>query len=217
MVPDELRKILVPYVKAAANNTLEEYSSMMDALPDDHLLMNNWPDYKTDCSAVFRIAHDDTAVILKFYIKKDFFQSAERPVNSDVHKDNCVEFFVRFGADHSYYNIEYSCLGIGKVGYGSSRTDRALLSHLEVGQIGVWTKFSSVTPVFDWEILLYIPTRVFRFKEIGFLSGQHCSANFYKCGDELPAPHFLTWSPVASAAPDFHRPESFGEIVFGDA
>ena len=31
-------------------------------------------------------------------------------------------------------------------------------------------------------------------------------ANFYKCGDKLPVPHFLSWKPINVPAPDFHLP-----------
>ena len=30
-----------------------------------------------------------------------------------------------------------------------------------------------------------------------------------------PIPHYGAWSPVGTPKPDFHRPEFFGELVFG--
>ncbi|MCK7480493.1 MAG: carbohydrate-binding family 9-like protein [Candidatus Moduliflexus flocculans] len=45
-------------------------------------------------------------------------------------------------------------------------------------------------------------------------AGCRSAANFYKCGDETEFPHYGAWSPVETPAPDFHRPEFFGEIVF---
>jgi hypothetical protein len=39
-------------------------------------------------------------------------------------------------------------------------------------------------------------------------------ANFYKCGDELPTPHFLSWNPIEWKEPSFHRPEQFGKLIF---
>jgi hypothetical protein len=38
--------------------------------------------------------------------------------------------------------------------------------------------------------------------------------NFYKCADETISPHYLSWNPIDAPAPDFHRPEFFGEIHF---
>jgi hypothetical protein len=39
-------------------------------------------------------------------------------------------------------------------------------------------------------------------------------ANFYKCGDELQTPHFLSWNPIEIDQPDFHRPDFFGTLEF---
>ena len=40
-------------------------------------------------------------------------------------------------------------------------------------------------------------------------------ANFYKCGDKTAHPHYLSWSPIHTEKPDFHRPEFFGELILG--
>jgi hypothetical protein len=45
-------------------------------------------------------------------------------------------------------------------------------------------------------------------------SGVSWRANLYKCADDTSHPHWLTWSPVAFERPDFHRPQSFGLLVF---
>ena len=42
--------------------------------------------------------------------------------------------------------------------------------------------------------------------------GYRFLGNFYKCGDETPAEHYLSWHPITSAGPDFHRPECFGTL-----
>ncbi|MBP5277596.1 MAG: hypothetical protein J6Z18_03800, partial [Prevotella sp.] len=50
-----------------------------------------------------------------------------------------------------------------------------------------------------------------RLKDI---SGMSFRANFYKCGDLLPKPHFLSWNAVEIPQPDFHRPDQFGKVTF---
>jgi len=41
-------------------------------------------------------------------------------------------------------------------------------------------------------------------------------ANFYKCGDKLSRPHWLTWAPIINPTPGsgFHTPSSFGTLIF---
>ena len=46
------------------------------------------------------------------------------------------------------------------------------------------------------------------------LKGKTFRANFYKCGDMLSVPHYVTWNPVGTPKPDYHRPEYFGELKF---
>jgi hypothetical protein len=46
------------------------------------------------------------------------------------------------------------------------------------------------------------------------LAGVECRGNIYKCGDALPVPHYVSWRPIDTPDPDFHRPEYFGQIVF---
>ena len=37
--------------------------------------------------------------------------------------------------------------------------------------------------------------------------------NFYKCGDNCAIPHYLSWAPIDTPAPNFHCPEFFGEVT----
>ena len=39
-------------------------------------------------------------------------------------------------------------------------------------------------------------------------------ANFFKCADGTPHIHFLSWNPIGTPSPDFHRPAFFGELFF---
>ena len=64
----------------------------------------------------------------------------------------------------------------------------------------------------SWRVGVVIP-----FDLIGIDSENlpHCiRANFYKCGDKTAHPHYLSWSPIDTPKPDFHRPEFFGELLF---
>ena len=61
---------------------------------------------------------------------------------------------------------------------------------------------------------LVIPIETFHFSTLKDLSGVDAHANFYKCGDKLKLPHFLSWKPVLSSTPDFHTPRYFGQLSF---
>lgn len=47
-----------------------------------------------------------------------------------------------------------------------------------------------------------------------YLDGKTMKGNFYKCGDKLQTPHFLSWSPIGLERPMFHCPAFFGTLSF---
>ncbi|MBQ1647521.1 MAG: hypothetical protein II047_03470, partial [Bacteroidales bacterium] len=61
---------------------------------------------------------------------------------------------------------------------------------------------------------VFIPLKALWKSELKSLRGLHARANFYKCGDGLTVPHFVTWAPIATEKPDYHRPEFFADLLF---
>ena len=52
------------------------------------------------------------------------------------------------------------------------------------------------------------------WNSVGNLDGKSFRAHFYKCGDKLQQPHFLSWNAIGNPKPNFHLPQFFGTIVF---
>jgi hypothetical protein len=67
---------------------------------------------------------------------------------------------------------------------------------------------------FTWTLTVAVPIEAFSLSPVTALSGRTLRANFYKCGDELPTPHFLSWSPIKTPKPSFHEPRFFGDLFF---
>lgn len=65
----------------------------------------------------------------------------------------------------------------------------------------------------QWELTVAIPWDLFPG---GFETciSKTIRANFYKCGDELSKPHWISYFPIGSETPSFHRPEFFGKLNF---
>lgn len=189
----------------------------MDHLPKMSIGYDPWPQYPHQVKAAFAIAHRGNEIILKYYIEEAHVRAAA-VANGDVHKDSCVELFIAFGDDPDYYNLEFNCIGWSKTGYGPNRDSRTPLSVAAVNAIITTTNIRSRLVererTFAWELTIVLPAAVFCYHKISSFSGVKAKANFYKCGDDMPAPHFLTWRPVHSATPDFHRREDFADIHF---
>lgn len=65
-----------------------------------------------------------------------------------------------------------------------------------------------------WRLRIAIPVEALWHSGLNSFPGLKATANFFKCGDGLPIPHYLTWAPVHTAAPDYHRPEFFAPVEF---
>lgn len=135
-----------------------------------------------------------------------------------VYKDSCVEFFVDMFPEKrmGYVNFEMNAAGTLLAAFGPDRAHREPLWPEDVADMSVRTGQDDRPDVGDnWHVEYAVPMALFR-KLYGqaIRPGDRAAANFYKCGDETEVPHYGAWSPVGTPAPDFHRPEFFGELVF---
>lgn len=178
----------------------------------------NWKDFSYRPRVAFRIGYTKNEIWLKYAVSEKYIRALETRTNGDVYKDSCVEFFVSFDGKN-YYNLEINCIGILHLAYGSGRENRTFISPELIGNIQVETSlgaqpFEEKSGNFDWELTAGIPLGCFAFDKLEQLDGIKATANFYKCGDETAEPHYLTWNPVKTAAPDYHQPNYFGKIWF---
>lgn len=130
----------------------------------------------------------------------------------DVWTDSCLEFFLRpFADDPRYLNIEVNAAGAALIGIGAGREDRTRLAACPAGMEFAASRHAGCW----WAVAYRLPYGVLgALFERPFEPRGEFFGNFYKC-DESIHPHFGSWSPVEAPAPDFHRPECFGRIVFG--
>jgi len=139
-----------------------------------------------------------------------------------VYKDSCVEFFVDAfpGTRLGYVNFETNAAGTLLAAFGPDRDHRKPLGPEDLAG---FEACASVPGPLDgehgaevWTLEYRVPLALFRRiygQEVR--AGHAAAANFYKCGDETEVPHYGAWSRVEAPAPDFHRPECFGELLFG--
>ncbi len=142
----------------------------------------------------------------------------ETQTNGDVHKDSTVEFFISIDGKN-YYNFEFNCIGTRHLGYGPGRGNRTPVDLEIVEKISAVSSlgnqpFEEQTGVFSWEMTIRIPIEAFAFDQLESFDGIRASGNFYKCGDETSEPHFVSWNPIETEHPDYHRAEFFGKLSF---
>jgi len=198
------------------NDNILNISTLLDGVNKNLLNQTPWPQYNYSPYTAFAIAYGKDDIFLKFYITEKFLQAANGATNMAVYQDTCVEFFIGFGDGQTYYNIECNCIGTLLIGYGETNVERTLLPNALIDKINFQSVIGNQQTNGDkhWEITLVIPFATFCYDKIDTLVGKNCRANFYKCGDHLPEPHFIAWSNINSLQPNFHLPEFFGELQF---
>lgn len=206
--------------KVSAKNVLpQDIPALLDEEKIDFNAIDtvNWEDYPYRPTARFRIAYTDDALILNYRVNEATVRAEALGDNGRVWEDSCVECFITPEGCSGYYNIECNCAGTLLVGYGKDRHER-VGAQLELLQnVERWSSLGrspfAEKPIDDpWEVVLVVPFATFFNDNVTTFEGKTVRANFYKCGDKLTTPHFLSWNPIPVAQPDFHRPEAFGEL-----
>ena len=180
----------------------------------------NWSNYPEQPFVEFAIAYSGSDIYIKYNIRESSiraFYTEDR--ESKPFEDSCVEFFISMdGSRHNYYNIESNC--IGAILFKGGTMDCRVRYDADISkQI---KRYSTLPPVAiesqegesEWSIVLVVPVSLLGTDADFKLSGHRAYANFYKCGDKLPTPHYLSWNPIIFETPSFHQPKYFGELIF---
>ncbi|MDR3219345.1 MAG: hypothetical protein LBU22_10310 [Dysgonamonadaceae bacterium] len=208
-----IKKLNVTNLKAAELS----FIFAKENLPFHAVSCMNWFEYPYKPDVKFRIAHNSHHLLLNFQVEESDIKAVCDKDNGNVWEDSCVEFFISFAKDVFYYNIECNCIGKILVATGIDRQMRERIAPDIVRTIERWSSVGD-SPVENqsgaWELSLIIPLPVFHLSRISSFDGLRAKGNFYKCGDKLAVPHYLSWNPIKNGKPNFHLTAFFGEILF---
>ncbi len=199
---------------------MAEVSARLDELGEGHAIGTvNWESFSYRPEVKFNIAYGDSEIFIKYYVREAHTKAEKSRTNEMVCEDSCVEFFVSPADDGIYYNFEFNPIGTALMGSGhgrhdSARTDAAVVDGIRRLTTMGHEPFAEISGDIHWSLTLAIPLTTFFHHKVDSLAGRSFRANFYKCGDKLSNPHFVTWNPVGTEKPDYHRPEYFGVLIF---
>ena len=213
------KKINVPLIEGLEGMSLQELDLVMEGKASKFpVAENNWPKapYSPDCNGA--VARSKTHLAVVFHVRGLDLRATALEDNGRSWEDSCCEFFVADPFDGTYYNFEMTCIGSLLASKRQSRLESTLIPAEELKRV---IRHSSLEhrewdasgEIFSWTVAMLIP-----FDLIGIDSNDlpvSVRGNFYKCGDLTAHPHFLSWNPIDTPKPDFHRPEFFGELIFG--
>lgn len=207
----------IPYIEHP--NTLSARQAAV-LLPTEGLHLQvahvNWPEVHDYCPQTdVWLAHTGAYLYVLYRVNGEQPRATADKDGNQVCEDSCVEMFCQGAGDPHYINFEANCIGTIKASRRLGRKeDVAPLSaetlarierHATLGR----EPFGQSDSKQEWMLCLRIPM------DIIFGNREHMSirANFYKCADKSLTPHFVTWNPITTERPDFHRPEFFRELL----
>lgn len=179
----------------------------------------NWKTFPYKPQVSFRIARTAREIWIHFFVNEQSVRAVNTEPNQPVYQDSCVEFFVQPVSDGPYMNFEFNAIGTCLSQVGPERAGRQFLDPDTIRRISTRsslgnTPFEERKDLHEWNLLVGIPLDLLFGEEDPDLTGKHIRGNFYKCGDKLEVPHYLSWNPIGVERPDFHRPEFFGVLEF---
>ena len=215
-----MEPLLVKKFSAVPGMNLTDIAERLNAeTSENRVACVNWPQQYPECPQVsFRIGHAGDELWLGFKVRESRVLGQQTRIHGDVYMDSCVEFFVSFD-NKAYYNLEMNCIGTPHMGYGPGRADRRfvplpLMQRLEIETSLGREPFAERVGDVTWTLTVRVPIACFAFDALSGLSGRTARANAFKCNSGASVKHYVTWRPVDTPTPDYHRPEFFGDIRF---
>lgn len=180
----------------------------------------NWRDtYPYLPQVDFAIAHNGSNMLVHYRVTEKRTVATMDDDLSDVYKESCCELFCKEQGDDLYYNIESNCLGAILMQCGAQRADREVSTKENLAKIDRWASLGRkslgiISDETHWELALVVPVSAFWCHQFGTLSGKTFLANVYNCVGSGDDRQYVTWHPVETPSPDFHRPEYFRPVYF---
>lgn len=213
-----MKNLSVPYLTALDVLDLSSVGFLMETKSQrEYINVINWGEFSYKPIVVFNIARSDKYLYICYFVKGNSLKATYSEDNSPVHRDSCVEFFMKKEGEDGYMNFEFNCIGTCDAARRKSRDEKTSLEPQEYASILRYSSieskpFNEKKGIYSWELVVAIPL------ELMGLDPQNMPkkilGNFYKCADDTEFPHYVSWNPIGTPQPDFHRPEFFGEIHF---
>lgn len=208
----------VPSIDVLDDMSMAEVADYMELnVPKSGINCVNWKDkFPYHPITVFSMAHSKRYIYVNYFVRCNFLRAVNYRNNSPVADDSCVEFFLKLPDGNEYWNFEFNCIGAVNASHRSERKNPHRLTDEEISQIKRYAScgsnpFNELEGMFNWGLTIAIP-----FDLIGLTNPEFpldIFGNLYKCASATSMPHYLSWSPIETEKPDFHRPEYFAKII----
>lgn len=212
------KRISIPLIERLDNMGIAEVGeTLYTEAPKFAINSVNWKEqFPYHPITAFATAHSREYIYVDFFTRCNYLRAVNYKNNSPVSQDSCVEFFLQVPGSDEYWNFEFNCIGTVNASHRKERNNPHRLTDDEISLIKRYAScgnspFQELEGLFNWSLTIGIP-----FSLIGIENPEfpvEIKGNFYKCASATSMPHYLSWAPIKTEKPDFHRPEFFGKIV----
>lgn len=172
-----------------------------------------------------KLLYNYNSIFLRFEVTEKNIIAVAKNHFDAVYEDSCVEFFFSIEENNpkSYFNLEINCSGKVLFGFKNLKDNVSKkIAISDIDKLNINTTFlgkiidKPITEETNWFAECEIPFSLIEsYSDIALTyPPKKWSANFYKCADKSPTPHWLTWNKVDYSYPNFHLPQYFGKIEF---
>lgn len=191
--------------------TADRITSLGDAAWNDaeiaEIKHENWLKCSEKINTTGRLLYSDYGIHIRMETDEKPLLARQTAQNSDVYRDSCMELFIRPNeSDKRYLNFEFNPFGTMYLAIRTSSYDG---EHPQKNR--EYFEVKSCVNEEKWVLQFTIP---FEFIDEAF--GTYTDtmyANLFKCGDETPHEHYISYSPVNSEVMDFHQSEFFAKFI----
>jgi hypothetical protein len=215
-----MKRLSLRYIESLNTVDIESAGEILEEFGHrDTIEILNWPKkFSYRPITIFNIARSNDSIFIKYNVHGSMIRAIYSKDQEPVNEDSCVEFFCKVPGNDKYMNFEFNCIGTCKASKRIARNvDVTPFSKEELSMIKRYPSlgrraFNEMEGMFEWEVTVKIPLRIMGIDPDNL--PQNITGNFYKCADGTDSKHYVTWNPVKTDIPDFHRPEFFGELIF---
>ncbi len=170
---------------------------------------------ETDIHAQAQLSCDGSALHVRMTAQEKHIRATITGDLEQVCNDSCLEFFFAPKADDNrYFNFEWNKLGALSLSFGTLRATRVRQVPKKAQELFAFHAFDTAD---GWGVEYQIPLSFLQTYYPDYTFTGDAAGNFYKCGDETETVHYLSWNPMTSETPDFHRRGDFGTLHFQEA
>lgn len=213
-------KLTIPYIEGLNGNPAPDVIvNLLDANCKRQVIdCVNWKkDFPYQPLTTFTAGHSKDYLYIDFFTRCNFLRAENYLDNSPVSQDSCVEFFIEpYPESPEYWNFEFNCIGTVNASHRIERSQPTRLTASEISMIKRYPScgtrpFKELQGLFSWNLIVGVPLEMMGLRYEG--KPIETLANFYKCASKATMPHYLSWSPIETENPDFHRPEFFAPVT----